>query len=175
MATEKIELTVREAVPDDAKELLTVLNQVRQETDFLTMDETDVNVSIEAQKIYLDNLYESDNNVLFVAFANKKMVGTISVHADNHYRIRHIGEIGISILKDYWGCGIGSILFEEMSTWAKNSGIIRRLELTVQQRNEKAIHMYERLGFQTEAIMARGAVDKDGNFLNVHLMSKMVD
>ncbi|MDR2834382.1 MAG: GNAT family N-acetyltransferase [Streptococcaceae bacterium] len=173
--SEEINLIIRQAIPDDAENLLYTLNQIRQETDFLTMDENDVNISIEFQRHQLENIYESENNVLILAFDGEKIIGSISVHANSQHRIKHIGEIGISILKEYWGLGLGSILLEEAIYWAKESGIIRRLELTVQKRNQKAIHLYEKFGFQTETIMQRGAVDEQDNFLDVHLMSLLID
>jgi len=173
--SEAIELTIREAIPDDAENLLRTLNQIRQETDFLTMDENDVNISVEFEKHYLDNIYQSENNTLILALDGEKIIGTVSIHAESQWRVKHIGEIGISIVKEYWGLGIGNILIDEAIYWAKESGIIKRLELTVQARNERAIHLYQKHGFQTECVMQRGAVDAAGNFLEVALMSLLID
>ena len=50
----------------------------------------------------------------------------------------HVGEIGLSILKDYWGMGLGSLLLEELLEWISEVGLLTRLELTVQARNERA-------------------------------------
>ncbi|MDN6626304.1 MAG: GNAT family N-acetyltransferase [Pisciglobus halotolerans] len=66
------------------------------------------------------------------------------------------------------------MLLEEIIYWSEQSSTIKRLELTVQKRNEKAIHLYEKLGFQLEAVMARGVRDGD-RYLDVCLMSKMID
>ncbi|SJZ88978.1 Protein N-acetyltransferase, RimJ/RimL family [Pilibacter termitis] len=170
----EVSINIREAVPEDAEELLKTLNQIRQETDFLTMDETDMAISIEEEMEHLARIYDSENNVLLLALDGEKIAGTISVHADSHKRIRHIGEIGISILKDYWGMGLGRTLMQEGILWSEESGVIKRLQLTVQERNARAVHLYHSLGFQTEVIMERGAVDKEGNFLRVHLMSKLI-
>ncbi|MTD37594.1 GNAT family N-acetyltransferase [Erwinia sp. CPCC 100877] len=171
----EVEFTIREAIPSDAAEVLNTLEVIGSETPFLVMDEKGLEMSVEEMSENLARLYESPNNVLFVALAGKKVVGTASVKASSKKRMEHIGEIGISILKDYWGFGLGSLLMEELLLWAKESGVIRRLELTVQHRNQRAIHVYEKIGFQTEAIMPRGAKTDDGEFLDVHLMSKMID
>jgi len=63
---------------------------------------------------------------------------------------------------------------DELIYWSQETGIIRRLELTVQARNQRAIHVYQKLGFNEEAIMPRG-VFEDGEYLDVCLMSKMID
>lgn len=170
-----VDFVIREAVPEDGDKILSVLRIIGSETPFLIMDEKGLEMDSEAMRENLANLYESPNNVLLVALVNDKVVGTASVKASSKSRMEHIGEIGISILKDYWGFGLGSLMMEEIILWSKESQVIRRLELTVQDRNQRAIHVYEKLGFKTEAIMSRGAKTDDGVFLDVHLMSLMID
>lgn len=75
-----------------------------------------------------------------------------------------MGEVGISILKDYWGLGLGTMLLEEVLIWVKENGVLFRLELDVQTRNERAVHLYQKMGFEIEALMKRGARTDDGTF-----------
>lgn len=171
----EVEFTIREAIPDDAVEILRALKTIGSETPFLVMDEKGLEMTPVQMSENLANLYESPNNLLMVALADEQVIGTASVKASSKKRMEHIGEIGISILKDYWGFGLGSLMMEELIEWAKESGVIRRLELTVQHRNQRAVHVYEKIGFKTETIMARGAKTDDGEFLDVHLMSRMID
>jgi len=170
-----LQITIREAIPADAAELLAVLKLIGKETPFLVMDEKGLELTNEEMMYNLADLYESPNNVLLVALVDGLIVGTASVKASAKQRMEHIGEIGISLLKEFWGLGLGSLMMEEVLLWANESKIIRRLELTVQDRNQRAIHVYEKMGFQTETIMKRGAKTDDGEFLDVHLMSQMID
>ncbi|OTN88107.1 acetyltransferase [Enterococcus sp. 7E2_DIV0204] len=171
----EVEFTIREAIPADAADILQALRIVGRETPYLVMDEKGMEMTPDEMSENLANLYESPNNVLMVALADGKVIGTASVKASAKKRMEHIGEIGISILKDYWGFGLGSLMMEELIEWAKESKVIRRLELTVQHRNQRAVHVYEKIGFKTETIMDRGAKTDDGEFLEVHLMSMMID
>lgn len=171
----EVEFTIREAIPSDAAEVLAALKQAGSETPYLVMDSKGMEMTPDEMSENLANLYESPNNVLMVALADGKVIGTASVKASSKSRMEHIGELGISILKDYWGFGLGSLMMEELIEWSKESGVIRRLELTVQHRNQRAVHVYEKMGFKTEVIMARGAKTDDGEFLDVHLMSMMID
>lgn len=171
----EVEVTVREAIPDDAAEILATLKLIGSETPYLVMDDKGLAMSVEEMAQNLADMYDSPNNVLLVALVDCKIVGTASVKASDKRRMEHIGEIGISILKDYWGFGLGRLMMEEVLQWSKESGIIRRLELTVQERNQRAVSLYEKIGFKTETIMERGAKTDSGEFLNVHLMSKMID
>ncbi|OJG90049.1 hypothetical protein RV16_GL001859 [Enterococcus saccharolyticus] len=150
------------------------MKQVSQETEFLVMDEG-LNLTPASLAHHIEAIDDSENNLLLLAYNGAQLIGTASVRASDEKRIAHIGEVGISILKDYWGFGLGSVLLEEVIAWAHDSAGIRRLELTVQAQNKRAIHLYEKFDFQVEATMARGAVGNDGRFLDVLLMSVMID
>ncbi len=171
----ELTITFREAVPSDAEQLLEVTKKIGSETEFLVMDENGMSLTPELLAHQLDALYESENNVLLLALAGEQIIGTASIKADSHYRVSHIGEIGISILKEYWGMGIGTLLMEELIEWAKESQTIYRLELTVQARNERAVHIYEKMGFEVEARMPRGARSDAGEFLDVYLMRYLIN
>ena len=169
-----IEITLREAVPSDAADLLVVSRQIAKETDFLIMDEAGLGLEEDLLSVQLANLFESENNLLLLALANEKIVGMASVKAAPEYTVAHIGEIGISVLREFWGIGLGTALLDEVIEWSEGTTALRRLELTVQKRNERAIHLYQKFGFETEATMARGARDAQGEFLDVLLMSKLI-
>lgn len=44
------------------------------------------------------------------------------------------------------------MLMEAALDWAEHSNTIRRLELTVQKRNKRAIHIYQKFGFEIEGL-----------------------
>ena len=77
--------------------------------------------------------------------------------------------------KPYWGNGVGQFLMETMIDWADHTPAIRRLELTVQARNERAVHLYQKFGFDIEGTKKRGARTKMEEFLDVYLMAKLID
>ena len=79
------------------------------------------------------------------------------------------------VKKAFWNQGLGRILLEEALAWAEDSQDIRRLELSVQVRNERAVHLYKDLGFEIEGLQKRGAYLKEGIFLDVYLMGKLID
>lgn len=58
----------------------------------------------------------------------------------------HRAEFGISILKEYWGLGIGRALMEACIHCAKTAGYAQ-LELEVVAENARAIFMYQTAGF----------------------------
>ena len=62
-------------------------------------------------------------------------------------RTRHVGEFGISVLRAYWGLGLGGRMIGMLLAWAERGGIVRKVELRVHADNARGIALYERLGF----------------------------
>ena len=169
------DLLIREAEISDASEVITLLDQIGQESNFTSLDENGISMAESEMQIFIDKQAQSENQITLLAFLNDELAGIINVTADQRPRVRHIGDIFLGIKKTFWGSGLGSILMEEAIEWAKTSGVIRRLQLTVQKRNLVAIHLYEKMGFITEGLQERGACIERGEFLDVYLMGKLID
>jgi RimJ/RimL family protein N-acetyltransferase len=60
-------------------------------------------------------------------------------------------------VRAHWGRGIGSALLSEVLRWAPTVGL-SRLELYVMNNNERAIRLYERLGFEVEGHRRRAYI-----------------
>ena len=169
------DLLIREAEISDASEVIALLDQIGQESNFTSLDENGIAMSESEMQIFIDKQAQSENQITLLAFLNDELAGIINITADQRPRVRHIGDIFLGIKKSFWGSGLGSILMEEAIEWAESSGVIRRLQLTVQKRNLAAIHLYEKMGFITEGLQERGACIERGEFLDVYLMGKLID
>ncbi|OJG38926.1 hypothetical protein RV01_GL001964 [Enterococcus dispar] len=152
-----------------------MMKKIGGETDFLIMDEHGLSLTEEQLAMQLAAFLESANNLSLVALAGEKIIGMASVLAEDNPRVAHIGEVGISILKEYWGMGLGAAMMEEIIWWAENSGVIRRLELTVQTRNKRAIHLYQKFGFTQEGKMQRSFLTAQNEFIDAYLMALLID
>ena len=169
------ELLIREAEPKDAAELVAFLNRVSLETDFTSLDGDGILLTSEEMEIFLNKQASSDNQITLLAFLNDKIAGIVNITADQRKRVRHIGDLFIVIGKKYWNNGLGSLLLEEVIEWAQASGILRRLQLTVQTRNLAAVHLYQKHGFEIEGRQERGAYIEEGEFIDVYLMGRLID
>lgn len=114
------------------------------------------------------------NFIFLVAEVNEKVVGTLTFDGGKQSRVIHIGELGISILKEYWGYGIGENLISYLIEWSKENRIIKRIELRVRKDNIRAITLYKKLGFEEECII-RKDIFINGRFYNSLLMALLVD
>lgn len=169
------ELLIREAEPKDAAELVAFLNRVSLETDFTSLDGDGILLTSEEIEVFLNKQASSDNQITLLAFLNDKIAGIVNITADQRKRVHHIGDLFIVIGKRYWNNGLGSLLLEEAIEWAQASGILRRLQLTVQTRNQAAVHLYQKHGFVIEGRQERGAYIEEGKFIYVYLMGKLID
>ena len=132
-------------------------------------------LSQEDMEIFLERHLESVNEICLVVRVGKELAGVLNVSSTRSPQTNHIGDIFIAVQEKYWGYGLGSLLMEVALDWACHTPVIRRLELTVQARNSRAVHLYEKFGFKIEATKERGAKTKDGEFLDVYLMSRLID
>ena len=169
------ELLIREAEPDDAAELVTFLNRVSLETDFTSLDRNGILMTDTEMELFLDKQAHSENQITLLALLNDEIAGFVNITADQRKRVRHIGDLFIVIGKKYWNNGLGSLLLEEVVEWAQASGILRRLQLTVQTRNQAAVHLYQKQGFVIEGRQERGAYIEEGKFIYFYLMGILID
>ena len=169
------ELLIREAGSNDAAELVAFLNRVSLETDFTSLDGDGILLTSEEMAIFLNKQASWDNQITLLAFLNDKIAGLVNITADQRKRVRHIGDLFIVIGKKYWNNGLGSFLLEEVVEWAQASDILRRLQLTVQTRNQAAVHLYQKHGFVIEGRQERGAYIEEGDFIDVYLMGRLID
>lgn len=158
----------------DAVDMVAYLDHIAGESDYLTFGAGELSITVEAEEALIEARAEADNQLMIGVFDNEKMVGNLSFAAGSKPRIRHSGEFGISVLKAYWGKGIGTALLEYLIQWAEESNIIQKINLRVRSDNTQAIKVYEKFGFVTEGRVTREFFI-DGQFYDIILMGKEIN
>ncbi|NQN67248.1 GNAT family N-acetyltransferase [Streptococcus suis] len=171
--TEK-EVYFSEAEPADAVAFIDFMNQVARESDYLVMDESGFRFSPEEMGRIFEAGIENPGELCLLAKVGSEVIGAISVKSSKQFRISHIGNIFIAIKKDYWGHGLGTILLDEVIEWAQEMDVLKRLELTVQVRNQAAVHLYQKMGFVIEGTQVRGARTDEGEWLDLYYMGRLI-
>lgn len=122
-----------------------VVDSVAREHRFLALLEAP---PLEATREFVcTNLREGSPQ--FVAEAEGSVVGWCDVVRSTRPVFRHSGVLGMGLIAQYRGRGIGRALLETTVEAAERLGITR-IELTVRVDNRRAISLYEALGFVTE-------------------------
>lgn len=146
---------LREAVKEDATELVAYLQKIGGESDFLTFGSSEFSVSVSDEAAMLEEISTAKNKIMLLSLVGNKVIGCLHFEGRARPRIQHTGEFGVSVLKDYWDKGIGTEMVQELIQWAQASEIIRKLNLRVRSDNTRAIRIYEKLGFIQEGLIAR--------------------
>lgn len=84
-----------------------------------------------------------------VAIVDDSVVGWCDITSLHRPVYAHCGELGIGIIAQYRGQGIGKALMQAALQEAKKKGL-ERIELTVFEKNETAIALYHQFGFVIE-------------------------
>ena len=106
----------------------------------------------------------------FVVLSAGTVVGWCDV-IPNRTRViySHCGSLGIGLLPEFRGKGIGRQLMQRAIEAAFAFGLTR-IELTVRERNANAIALYKSLGFEVEGLH-RNAVCIGGQYENLYSMA----
>ena len=142
-----IEALLRNGNAADGPAVFENFNLVHAETDYLLSypDENSYDPDKEAK--FLEEKTNSPNEIEIIAIIDGKIAGTAGIEAvGEKYKVRHRAEFGISILKEYWGLGLGKALATACIQCAKEAGY-EQLELDVVSGNERALSLYRSLGF----------------------------
>lgn len=159
---------------EDAKEVLESLVQSLGETSFLRFyPEEWKDNTIEGEEAFLRNQRENDRGGMVVCEVDGRLVGNCSLTGQMALKMKHRGEIGIALLRGYWGLGIGTAMMEEIAVMAKEIGI-SQLELEVYDANERGLRLYEKMGFERVATIPNAAILKDGTVFDAHIMMRQV-
>jgi len=107
-----------------------------------------------------------------VALVDGSVVGWCDILPIDRPTMAHGGVLGVGVLREHRGKGIGTALIRSAIEMAKRAGLTR-IELTVREHNARAIALYERLGFVREGTK-RNAVRVDGKYEDLICMGLMV-
>lgn len=110
--------------------------------------------------------------VTTAADGSEMIIGNAGLSVSAIPRTRHVGSIGLMVHRDYQDQGVGSALMATLLDVADNWLMLVRVELTVFTDNERAIHLYEKFGFEKEGLKRKGAIRR-GEYADEYLMARI--
>lgn len=166
------ECVLRSPKPEDAEEILALMGRTSGETPFLARYPEERLADVEQEAQFLSRLAQDEGDTMFCAAVDGRIVGNAGINRlSPRIKYRHRAVFGISVLKDYWGLGIGSVLLREAEEAAARAGF-EQLELEVAEGNSRACEMYEKAGFARCGKWPRAFRFKDGSYMDLILMVK---
>ena len=113
------------------------------------------------------------NDHQFVAVLDDgTVIGAAGLSVHESPRTRHTGDVGIFVRTDYQDQGVGAALMNTLLDLADNWLMLVRVELEVYADNERAIHLYEKLGFEQEGLLRMTTV-RNGRYVDEYKMARI--
>ncbi|MDO8552643.1 MAG: GNAT family N-acetyltransferase [bacterium] len=108
----------------------------------------------------------------FIALDGAKIVGYITAISGKFLKVRGTSYVVMGVLASYRGRGIGTALLKQAEGLAREHGM-HRMELEVFEKNEDAVHLYEKLGFVMEG-RRREAIKTPKGYEDIIWMGKLL-
>lgn len=167
-------IIIREAYKADAMKMVKYIDKISSESDNLTFGKGEFGINYEQEEIYIESISKQNNSLFIIAEDNGMIVGNLTFIGGKRPRTAHAGEFGISVIKDYWGNGLGTELINYLMEWGKETKIIRKINLRVRTDNTPAINLYKKMGFIIEGKISREMLIK-GEFVDTLHMGFEID
>ena len=135
--------------PSEAAQRIAFLRRVSAETSFMARSASDSPADAAlAAEIIADQL-EDDRALEIAAWPDDRMIacGSIGRIASAYPRKRHRAQLGVAVLREYWGLGLATAILRALIDAAPSMGYAQ-IELSVVSENARALNLYRRLGFR---------------------------
>ena len=138
---------LRNGVAADGAAVFENFNLTHAETDYLLSYPEENSFDPEQEARFLEEKTQSPNEIEIVALVDGTVAGTAGIEAvGKKVKVRHRAEFGISVLREYWGLGLGRALTKACIDCARAAGYAQ-LELNAVAENERALALYRGMGF----------------------------
>lgn len=159
--------------PNMAQEMLRYLRDTCGETPYLLRTPEECDMTLEDEATFLQSIADSENDVMILCLVDGRIAGNCCLSRNVRLKTRHRGSIGIALYREFWGLGIGSAMFRELIALAESWGLLQ-LELDVIEGNDRAVRLYEHMGFSIAGVTPNAIRLPDGTLRNEFRMIRPV-
>ena len=164
--------SIREAHIEDAKNVVNYIVKVSDETNFMMSDSNERELDVKKEEEFLQSIQKSLTTKMYLYEINNEIAGICNLKGMDKSRVKHRVNLGISVLKKYWGNGIAKeLIFNAINYCKKNS--IKKIELTVRTDNERALKLYKNIGFEIEGELKKFFCI-DGIYYSCYMMALFI-
>ena len=161
---------LRSAEETDAQQMIDNLKITASETDFPLRYPVEVDYTLEQEQKILFDYAQSPRSLMLVAEIDSDIAGMCNLSpAGKRSKVMHRCTMGISMAQKFWGLGVGTAMMQTLLDKAKEVGY-EQIELEVVSKNERAIALYEKMGFVKTGTLLKALKNKDGSYYDLTLM-----
>lgn len=140
-------IVIRCALPEDAQEILTAEREIAEEPGLFCSQPSELKLESVIKTITAS---ENGEGLYLVAECAGVLAGHAFLEPHSIQSMRHVADLNIAVHVGWQKKGIGTMLLKHMIEWAKNSGVLRKIQLNVRATNLPAIALYKKMGFEEE-------------------------
>lgn len=165
IATKKInnwEIVFRTPKLTDAEKMQQFINVLSKEKTYISMQGEQM--TLEEEQKFLKSLLKSikEKKALYIqAWNDQELIGVVDVRNQEKIQ-KHVAGLGLLVKKEYRNYGIGTellkIAIKQASASLKDTRIIT---LQAFSENSRAIHLYQKLGFEEYGILPNGYIQNN--------------
>ena len=166
-----MELTIRDARPDDAEAVLAILNPIIEARIFTAFDAP---FSLQAERDFITNLHPRGTFLVAIRKSDQKLVGfqTMDPFATYTRAFDHVGTLGTYVDPQVRRQGVARRLFQAMFEAAKQKGF-EKIFTFVRADNPAALGTYLSQGFRVIGTSHRQA-KIDGRYIDEILIERFL-
>lgn len=166
---------VRPAETSDAAALIAYVQKLAEEPGInILIYPGEFQYTVEEEAQIIASYAAVENSLFLVALDHEEIVGVLTLKGGARRATQHMTTLGISVAQEWRNQGVGGQLMAAALDWARQSGVLRRIELNVLVRNQPGIHLYKKFGFEIEG-RRRQAAFREGEYLDDYVMGLILN
>lgn len=166
-------MQIREATVADAAAVIAFFQQLYAESRFMLYEPGESVPTLSEQEQRIECATAANSGTMFLCEAEHQIIGICFGTRGIAKRSRYSLYIVLGVLQAWSGQGVGRLLMEQLEAWAREHKL-HRLELRVQADNQRAIGLYDKLGFKCEGLRAH-SLYIEGRYVDELSMAKLLE
>jgi len=163
---------IRGIEASDARSFILLQEEIFQQTDFMYTVQNELDLTVQQLRKNLTYWKQLKNRTILLCVLNGIFAGYAVIHGYKQTKARHVASVRLAVKEEYQQKGIGSALMKAVEGWSKQRDI-SRLELSVMEHNNVALHLFTKLGFKQEGIR-QNAIKLNDTYINEYNLSKIL-
>ncbi len=165
---------IRPMIESDADTLCRIFPMTHTESDFLNHMSGEFDLTVEQERAFIRSHHDAPGCLLICAELDGQIIGLGGTEQPKFRRYSHHCELGVTVIKAFWGQGVGRAITSYIIDWAKQQGM-HKLYLKVFSDNVRAMALYQSLGFKEEGRLKDDALKADSTYRDTIIMSMFFD
>ncbi len=141
-------IIIREAVPEDATQLLQLKLEYLKNTDTIPLFDYEYSNNVTEEYQLIKRYLKQPNSILLVAENEGSLVGNIDLTGSWRKKMSHTAVVGMGIHTTWQNQGVGTFLIQNVIDWSRQNTLIKIIWLEVYATNKVGIALYEKMGLK---------------------------